>query len=173
MPLATSSLEVTIVPPPRAGLGTPVSWAAGSSACPSATSPLMGTRVGDALAGGFPGVSSGGWQPSLVEGVWGHGCAHQWCFVLLLLHPAVTVAWPGVRAVAGTGFQSPVKLSHSLLPSPSAAAGWAPLCRGFRLTDPESYFPPGTSHATAPVAPSPRGSPWHPMGFRLGLALGA
>lgn len=155
MPLATSSLEVTNVPAARVGLGTPVSWAAGSWACPSATSSLMGTCVGDAWAGGFPGVSSDGWQPSSAEGVWGCDCAYQRRFVFLLLHPVVAVACPGVSTVAGTAFQSLVKLRRSLLPSPSVAAGWAPPCRGFRLADPESHFPPGASRATAPVAVSP------------------
>lgn len=82
--------------------------------------------VGDVWAGGFPGDSSGGWQPSLGEGVWGQGCAHQWCFVLLLLHTVVMVAWPRVKAVAGTELQSLVNLGCSLLPSSSAAAGWVP-----------------------------------------------
>lgn len=142
--LATFSLEVTNVPPARAGFGTPVHWAAGHSACPTTTSPRMGTCVADALAGGFPGVSSGSWQPSPVQGFWGHSCAHQWRFVLLCL----------VGAVAGTGFQSLVKLSRSLLPFSSVAAGWAPPCRGFLLTDLKSHFPLGASHATAPALSS-------------------
>ena len=144
----------------------------GSWDCPSAISSLVGTCVGDARAGGFPGVSSGGWQPSPAAGVWGHGCAYQWRFVLLLLRPAVAVAWPRVGAVAGTGFQSPVNLSCSLSLSSSMAAGWVPPCQGFWLADSKSHFSPGTSGATAPTVVSPQGSPRHLTGFGLGPALG-
>lgn len=97
-------------PPSKSRTWYPSVLSCGDWICPSTSSPLMGTCVGDALAECFPGVSSSGWQSSGLEGVWGQSCAHQWCFVLLLLCLAGTVAWPGV----GVGFQSPMKLSHSL-----------------------------------------------------------
>lgn len=134
--LATSSLEVTNVAPGRTGLGTSVSWAAGSWACPSTTPSLMGMCVGNAPAEGFPGVSSGGWQPSSAEGVWGHGCASS----MALCPPPPP---PGGRSGLAQGRGgcwdrvSEPGLALSLLPFPSAAAGWVPPCRGFRLLTPE------------------------------------
>lgn len=104
--------------------------------------PSHGDMRGACLGWGFPWGQQWWLAAFLREGVWGHGCARQWRFVLLLLRSH----WKGV--------QSWVKLSCSLLSSLCSSWVGATLCRDFRLADAESHFLPGTSLATAPAAAS-------------------